>query len=59
MAIYAFGITPLLAWLSTKAKENTNLPSPSQVAFTDNLNGFGTFESLRELWNLLEKLIIT
>ena len=47
MAIYALGITPLIAWLSKKFKENTNSPPTNQVAFADDLNGIGTLESLK------------
>ena len=54
MAIYALGITPLIAWLSKKSKENTNSPPKNQVAFADDLNGIGTLESLKEWWKLLE-----
>ena len=55
MAIYALGITPLIAWLSKKSKENTNSPPTNQVAFADDLNGIGTLESLEEWWKLLEE----
>ena len=55
MAIYTLGITPLIAWLSKKSKENTNSPPINQVAFADDLNGIGTLFRLKEWWKLLEE----
>ena len=57
MAIYALGITPLLAWLSKKSNSNeSNSASASkQVAFADDLNGVGTVESLKKWCLLIEE----
>ena len=54
MAIYALGITPLLAWLSKKSNEGNSASASKHVAFADDLNGIGTVESLKMLWSLLE-----
>ena len=48
MAIYALGITPLLAWLSKISNEGNSAPASKQVAFADDLNGIGTTESLKK-----------
>ena len=48
MAIYALGITPLLAWLSKKSNEGNSASASKQVAFADDLNGIGTVESLKQ-----------
>ena len=55
MAIYALGITPLLAWLSKKSSEGNSASASKQVAFADDLNGIGTVESLKKWRSLLEK----
>ena len=55
MAIYALGITPLLAWLSKKSSEGNSASASKQVAFADDLNGIGTVESLQKWWSLLEE----
>ena len=54
MAIYALGITPLLAWLSKKSNEGNSASASKQVAFADDLNGVGTVESLKKWWSLPE-----
>ena len=55
MAIYALGITALLAWLNKKSNEGNSASSSKQVAFADDLNGIGTVESLKKWWSLLEE----
>ena len=55
MAIYALGITPLLAWLSKKSNEGNSASASKQVAFADDLIGIGTVESLKKWWSLLEE----
>ena len=55
MAIYALGITPLLAWLSKKSNEGKTASASKQVAFADDLNGIGTVESIKKWWSLLEE----
>ena len=42
MAIYALGITPLLARISNLSKEKTEKSPSSQVAVADDLNGVGS-----------------
>ena len=54
MAIYALGITPLLAWLSRKSNEGNSASAFEHIAFADDLNGIGTVESLKKWWSLLE-----
>ena len=49
MAIYALGITPLLAWLSKISNEGNSAPASKQVAFADDVNGIGTTESLKKM----------
>ena len=55
MAIYAVGITPLLAWLNKKSNEGNSTSATKHVAFADDLNGIGTVESLKKWWSLLEE----
>ena len=55
MAIYALGITPLLAWLSKKSNEGNSASASKQVVFADDLNGIGTVESLKKWWSLREE----
>ena len=55
MAIYALGITALLAWLNKKSNEGNSTSSSKQVAFADDLNGIGTVESPKKWWSLLEE----
>ena len=55
MAIYALGITPLLAWLSKKSNEGKSTSFFKQVAFADDLNDIGTIESLKKWCSLLEE----
>ena len=47
MAIYALGITPLLAWLSILSKEKTEKFWSRQVLFPDDLNGVDSLENLK------------
>ena len=49
MAIYAFDITPLLAWLSKKSNQVNSASVSKQVAFADDLNGLGTVKSLTKI----------
>ena len=46
-AIYALGITPLLAWLSNFSKKKQKFPL-RQIAFADNRNGVGSLENLKK-----------
>ena len=46
IAIYAFGITLLLAWLSKKSNQVNSASASKQVTLADDLNGLGTVESL-------------
>ena len=55
MAIYALGITPLLAWLSKKSNEGKSTSFFKQVAFADDLNDIGTIESLKNGAHSLKK----
>ena len=48
MAIYAFGIKTLLAWLSNLSKEKTEKFVSRLVAFADDLIGVGSLENLKE-----------
>ena len=52
MAIYALGITPLMALMCQFTRTNKNKMC-KQVAFADDLNGIGDLQSLRDWWNLL------
>ena len=45
MAIYVFGISPFLAWLSEKSKETIIILRPKQVVFVDDSNGVGPLEN--------------
>ena len=53
MAIYALGITPLLAWLSKKSNEGNSASCSKQGAFADDLNDIATVELLKIWWSLL------
>ena len=55
MAIYALGITPLLAWLSKKSNEGNSASVSKHVAFADDLNGISTVESLKKWSSLLKE----
>ena len=55
MAIYALGITPLLAWLSKKSNEDNSASASKQVAFVDDLNSIVTVDSLKNGGHFLEK----
>ena len=55
MAIYALGITPLLAWLSKKSNEDNSVSASKQVAFVDDLNSIGTVDSLKNGGHFLKK----
>ena len=55
MAIYALGITPLLASLSNLSKEKTKKFLSGQAAFADDLNGVGSLENLKKCWDLLQQ----
>ena len=55
MSIYVLGITPLLAWLRKKSNEVSSASDSKQFAFSDDLNGIGTMESLKKWWSLLEE----
>ena len=55
MAIYALGITPLLAWLSNVSKEKVEMFPSKQVAVKDDLTGVGPLENLKKWWDLLEQ----
>ena len=55
IAIYAFGIKPLLAWLSKISNGSNSASASKQVTFADDLNGLGTLESLKKWWSLLEE----
>ena len=46
-AIYALGITPLLAWLSILSKEKPEKFWSRKVPFPDDLNGVGSLENLK------------
>ena len=48
IAIYALGITQLLAWLTNLSKEITETFSSRQLAFADDLNGVGSLENLKK-----------
>ena len=48
MAIYALGITPLLAWLSNVSKEKTEMFPSKQVAVKDDLTGVGPLENVKK-----------
>ena len=52
MAIYASGITPLLAWLSILSNKNIEQLPSRQVGFTDDLDGVGLLKNLEKWWNL-------
>ena len=45
MAIYALGITPLLAQLNNLSIEKAEKFSSRQVVFADDLNGIGSLEN--------------
>ena len=49
MALYAFDITPLLAWLSKKSNQVNSASVSKQVAFADDLNDLGTVKSLTKI----------
>ena len=48
MAIYALGITPLLAWLSDLSKGKTEKFPSKQVAFSDDLNVADSSENFKK-----------
>ena len=54
-AIYALGITPLLAWLSNLSKQKSEKFPSRQVAFADDLNRVSSLENLKKWWDLLEQ----
>ena len=55
MAIYALGITPLLAQLNYLSIEKAEKFSSRQVVFADDLNGIGSLENFKKWWDLLEQ----
>ena len=55
MSTHSLGIIPLLAWLSKKSNESKRTSGSKQVAFTDDLNGIGTVESLKKGGHFLKK----
>ena len=42
-------------WLSKKSNEGNSASTSKQVAFTNNLNGIGTVESVKNWWSFLQE----